>query len=90
MTTAMFEFIILLVGTVPFLVGMYAIRLMKKSNDKGSDDPPPPPDPIPPLPVLPPSPEPCRLHHHLPVRHSRGPATHMQVAAPRWGHRIHC
>lgn len=86
----MFEFIVLLIGAMPFLIGIYAIRMMKKSDDKGSDDPPPPPDPNPPLPVLPPSPEPKRVHRPLHSRLNHGPIHHSQIRAPKWGHRVRC
>lgn len=86
----MFEFLVLLVGAMPFLIGIYAVRIIKKSNDNGSDDQPPPPDPKPPLPVLPPSPEPRRLHRPLRERSSRGPVQHSRLGTPGWHHRVHC
>ncbi len=52
----MFETIVLLMGALPFIVGLYALRRIKNGNDEGPDDQPPPPDPEPPKPVLPPSP----------------------------------
>jgi len=52
----MIETLVLLMGALPFLVGLYALRRIKDSDDDGSDDQPPPPDPEPPTPVLPPSP----------------------------------
>ena len=56
----MFETIVLLMGALPFLVGLYALRKIKNKDDEGADDQPPPPDPEPPRPVLPPSP---RFHN---------------------------
>lgn len=86
----MFEIAVLLVGAMPFLVGLYAIKMMKKSDDRGSDDPPPPPDPSPPRPVLPPAPEPRRVHAPMTSRASRGPVPHQQVRSPGWKHRVRC
>lgn len=84
----MFEIIVLVIGAMPFLVGIYAIRMMKKSNDKGSDEPPPPPDPNPPLPILPPSPEPKRVQRRLYSRAGRGPVQHTRILVPHWSHRV--
>lgn len=88
--TAMFEFIVLIIGAMPFLVGLYAIKMMKKNDNKGSDDQPPPPDPNPPLPVLPPSPEPRRVHRAVHPRAAHGPMQHTQVRAPKWTHKVRC
>lgn len=68
----MFETIVLLMGALPFIVGLYALRKIKNSNDEGTDDQPPPPDPEPPRPVLPPSPRLCRIDPSLRAR-DRGP-----------------
>ncbi len=86
----MFEFIVLIIGAMPFLVGLYAIKMMKKNDNKGSDDQPPPPDPNPPHPVLPPSPEPRRVHRALHPRSSHGPVQHTQIRAPKWSHKVRC
>ena len=61
----MFELIMIFLGAMPFLVGVYAIRSIRKGNNRGSDDPPPPPDPAPPTPVLPPAPEPKRIRDRV-------------------------
>lgn len=61
----MFETIVLLMGALPFIVGLYALRKIKDSDDEGSDDQPPPPDPEPPLPVLPPSPRSRRVDESM-------------------------
>ncbi|RMF53660.1 MAG: hypothetical protein D6746_15345 [Bacteroidetes bacterium] len=81
----MFEILVLLIGAFPFLVGLYAIRMMRESDDDDADDPPPPPDPGPPMPVAPstprrhrfrPSPPPVRG----PVPGGRTPAPHRRVS----------
>ena len=86
----MFEFIVLIIGAMPFLVGLYAIKMMKKNDNKGSDDQPPPPDPNPPLPVLPPSPEPRRVHRPLQSRPVHAPVHHSQLRTPKWTHKVRC
>ncbi len=68
----MFETIVLLMGALPFIVGLYALRKIKNGNDEGTDDQPPPPDPEPPRPVLPPSPRLCRIDPSFRAR-DRGP-----------------
>lgn len=79
----MLEMIVLFVGAVPFLVGLYALKRIKKSNDEGSDDQPPPPDPEPPRPVLPPSPQLKRFRH--PVRRAdRAPVLSARSGTPSW------
>lgn len=60
----MFEFVVLLIGAFPFLVGLYAIKMMRQRDDDEADDQPPPPDPSPPPPVSPPAPR----HRLNPVR----------------------
>lgn len=52
----MFELVILLVGALPLVVGLYAIRMMRNSEGDDADDPPPPAPPQPPMPITPPSP----------------------------------
>jgi hypothetical protein len=52
----MFELVILLVGVLPLVVGLYAIRMMRNSEGDDADDPPPPAPPQPPIPITPPSP----------------------------------
>lgn len=86
----MFEIMILLLGAMPFLVGLYAVRAIKKSDDNGSDDPPPPPDPQPPLPLLPPSPEPRQRRRPLRRRADRTPAAGGRVRMPAWSPRVRC
>lgn len=83
---AMFEFAVLLVGLTPFLVGLYALALIRRSDDHGSDDPPPPPDPNPPRPVLPPSPRPRLAHAPRPATDRRAVAS-TRVHGP--SHRVH-
>ena len=79
----MLEMIVLFVGAMPFLVGLYALRKIKRGNDEGSDDQPPPPDPEPPRPVLPPSPESKRFR--MPVRRGdRTPVLHTHTRTPSW------
>jgi hypothetical protein len=70
----MFETIVLLMGALPFIIGLYALRRIKNGNDEGPDDQPPPPDPEPPKPVLPPSPRLCRVDESLRAK-DRGPLT---------------
>lgn len=84
----MFEIMILLLGAMPFLVGLYAVRVMKKSNDNGSDDPPPPPEPQPPLPLLPPSPEPRSRRRPLQRRADRMATASRHVRTPAWKPRV--
>ena len=47
------ELLVLLCSALPLLVGLYAVRTLKKNNRSDSDDPPPPPAPEPPRPSLP-------------------------------------
>lgn len=68
---------------MPFLVGLYALQRIRKSDDEGSDDQPPPPDPDPPLPTLPPTPRLKRIHHPI-GRIDRGPAIRTGKRTPRW------
>lgn len=84
----MLEVIVLFVGAVPFLVGLYALKKIKKGNDEGSDDQPPPPDPEPPRPVLPPSPELKRIHHPI-GRRDRGPVLNTRTRTPAWRRTVH-
>ncbi len=86
----MIELLVLMVGAMPFIIGLLALRKMRKRNDTGSDDMPPPPDPQPPLPLLPSTPETRRSHRHRPVMTDRGPAPKARVAAPGWSHRVRC
>ncbi|MEM6646511.1 MAG: hypothetical protein AAF730_09695 [Bacteroidota bacterium] len=61
----MLEFFILLAGTLPILVGIYAIQTLQRSRDPNQGDQPPPPEPEPPRPVLPPSPEPRHVRRKV-------------------------
>ena len=70
----MFETIVLLMGALPFIVGLYALRRIKNGKDEGPDDQPPPPDPEPPRPVLPPSPR-LRRMDASPRAGDRGPVS---------------
>lgn len=79
----MFETIVLLMGALPFIVGLYALRKIKNGNDEGTDDQPPPPDPEPPRPVLPPSPRLCRVDPSLRAR-DRAPLPTGRTPAKRW------
>lgn len=79
---AMFETIVLLMGALPFIVGLYALRKIKDSDDEGTDDQPPPPDPEPPLPVLPPSPRSRRMDDSFRAG-DRGPARSLRGRVPR-------
>ena len=78
----MFETIVLLMGALPFIVGLYALRKIKDSDDEGPDDQPPPPDPDPPLPVLPPSPRSRKMDDSFRAG-DRGPARSLRRRAPR-------
>ena len=49
---------------MPFMVGLYALRMMRNSEDNDSDDPPPP-DPRPPEPVHPLPPRPRHRHRTI-------------------------
>ncbi len=71
----MFEIVVLLIGAFPFLVGLYAIKMMRHDDDDGDDDQPPPPDPGPPRPVAPTTPR--------RRRHSRAPALDRRPVARR-------
>lgn len=86
----MLEVLVLLVGAMPFLVGLYALRKIKKGNDEGSDDQPPPPDPEPPQPVLPPSPEQKRKHEPVFRRKERGSVVNSRVRTPTWRRKVRC
>lgn len=80
----MFELIVLLVGAMPFLVGLYALRKIKRIDDEGSDDQPPPPDPDPPRPVLPPAPKLKRVHRPVLSPRDRTPIVNSRVRTPSW------
>lgn len=80
----MFEFLMICIGTMPFLIGVYAIRSIRKGNNRGSDDPPPPPDPAPPRPVLPPAPEPKRVHNPVRPRVHRSAMKRSQLQTAGW------
>ena len=86
----MFELIVLLAGAMPFLVGIFALRMIRKGKDEGSDDSPPPPDPRPPHPVMPPTPELRRRQRPMPHSISRTPARHARVQPSGWKHRVRC
>lgn len=55
----MFEALAFIMGAFPFIVGIYALRKIKDSNNNDSDDEPPPPEPEPEEP--PPTPSPRSL-----------------------------
>lgn len=86
----MLEFLIIAMAAMPFLVGMIAIKKMKRRKDMGSDDQPPPPDPNPPLPVLPPSPEVRRSRKAFHREPNRGAQRHARVPLPAWTPRVRC
>ena len=86
----MFEILIVTLGAMPLLIGVFAIRAIRKSNDRGSDDPPPPPDPAPPRPVLPPSPEPKRVHMPARWRSERTSIQHGRLSHRTWKAGIRC
>ncbi|QXD15098.1 hypothetical protein GQ464_017090 [Rhodocaloribacter litoris] len=76
----MFEIVVLLIGAFPFLVGLYAIKMMRQSDDDDADDQPPPPDPGPPLPVSPQTP---RRHDRLrPAAPDREAVAHRRLTTP--------
>jgi hypothetical protein len=80
----MFEFMMIFLGAMPFIIGLYAIRTIRKGNNRGSDDPPPPPDPAPPRPVLPPAPEPRRVHTPVRPRLQRSAVKHGTLRTTDW------
>lgn len=80
----MFEILMVLLGATPFIIGLYAVRTMRKGNNRGSDDPPPPPDPAPPRPVLPPAPKPKRVHSPVQPRVQRSALKRGQLKASGW------
>jgi hypothetical protein len=84
----MFELLILFAAAMPFVVGMFAMKKMKKRNDTGSDDQPPPPDPSPPLPVLPPAPELRTVKRTLRREPSRVAHRRDRVRVPAWKPRV--
>lgn len=84
----MFEIVIMLVGALPFLVGLYAIKLIRDHGMGDSDDPPPPPDPEPPAPSLPPTPRPRHRKRPAPSFHDHRPVPHHRLSSPRWPQRI--
>jgi hypothetical protein len=49
----LFDVFLLLAGTAPFLMGLYALKIIRDAGSDDSDDDPPPPDPEPPRPRLP-------------------------------------
>lgn len=48
--SSVFNLIVLLIGLIPLLLGVYAWRLMRNRDQDNRDDPPPPP-PEPPAPL---------------------------------------
>lgn len=78
---AMYELLVLMVGAAPFLVGLYALKLMRDSNDNDADDLPPP-DPNPPTPVEPLPPRPRRRHTPVFSPSDRTPIPHRHVPTP--------
>lgn len=84
----MFEIVILLVGALPFVVGLYAIKIIRDSEMGDGDDQPPPPDPEPPAPILPPTPEPRRLQKPLRVFEDHRPVRRQRTSTPRWPQRV--
>ena len=80
----MFELMMILLGAMPFIIGLYAVRTIRKGNNRGSDDPPPPPDPAPPRPVLPPAPEPKRVHTPVQPRLQRSPLKRGHLRPTGW------
>ncbi len=80
----MIEMLVLIVGVMPLFVGLYAIKLIRRSDDEGSGDPPPPPQPEPPLPLLPPSLEPRRPHRPQSRRDDRTPVACTPLRSTSW------
>jgi hypothetical protein len=60
----MIEVLVMFVGALPLLIGIYAIKIMRDNDNRSSNDPPPPPPPEPPAPVGPASPR----RRHTPER----------------------
>lgn len=84
----MFEIVILLVGALPFIVGLYAIKIIRDSEMGDGDDPPPPPDPEPPTPILPPTPEPRRLKKPSFAFDDHRPVRRQHFSSPHWHRRV--
>ncbi len=82
----MFEIVVLLIGAFPFLVGLYAIKMMRHNDDDGEDDQPPPPDPGPPRPTAPPTPR--RRRHALSPALDRHPVSRRSIRTPETSPRI--
>ncbi len=82
----MFEIVVLLIGAFPFLVGLYAIKMMRHDDDDGDDDQPPPPDPGPPQPVVPRTPR-RRRPPHTPL-FDRRPVSHRRIRMPETPSRV--
>ena len=53
----MFALVVLFLGVLPLLVGLYTIAVLKDRNEDDADDPPPPPSPKPPPPIIPSTPK---------------------------------
>jgi len=79
----MLEFFILLAGTLPILVGIYAIQTLQRNRDPNQGDQPPPPDPEPPRPVLPPSPEPRHVKRTVFTRTDARPRARQRAGTPQ-------
>ncbi len=82
----MFEIVVLLIGAFPFLVGLYAIKMMRHDDDDGDEDQPPPPDPGPPRPVVPTTPR--RRPHPHPPPFDRRPVSHRRIRVPESSPRV--
>jgi len=72
----MFGVLLLVFGLMPFVLGAFTWRLVRRKDEGGPDEPPPPPEPETPLPVVPPS---LRRLDRAPLRPARAP----RLRAPR-------
>jgi hypothetical protein len=73
----MLGLLVLLVGLMPFVLGLVAWRLLGRQGGTPSDDPPPPPPPSDPEPTAPTRPQRCR--DRVPVRRTRTPRPRFPV-----------
>jgi hypothetical protein len=75
----MLGLLVFLVGLMPFVLGLFAWRLLGRQGDSSSDDPPPPPPPSDPEPTAPTRPRRCR--DRAPLSGTRAPRPRLPVRA---------
>ena len=81
----MLEFLVLVIGALPLIVGLFAAHVIRNSGGSGGTDEPPPPEPPPAPPCAPRSPAPRSRRWRPdpnPDRASMGPRRRNPVRTP--------